>query len=126
MKFRLMVVALYGLGVLGCGSRASSSEPARTQRLCEIREVLQQADRDALVGRVVAVLPDLPFAAVGDIPVERFQRGEPITFIDANRKRLTNGIVRNMSDTRLHVEFDKPPRNGRAPRVGDLAVRFKK
>jgi hypothetical protein len=38
---------------------------------------------------------------------------------------LTNGIVRRITDDTLHVEWVKPGPGGRAPRAGDLAIRFK-
>src|SRR5262249_30230889 len=104
-----------------------SGEPASSARAAEIRQELKAKDPSAIVGVVIAVLPENEgrFAAVGDVPVDEFRIGDAITFIDSNMARVNHGIVRRIADGALHVEYEKPMKTERAPQLGDLAVRFK-
>jgi len=123
VTFALVSTALLS----GCSSNNKpASAPASRETLNMIREQMAAADPNAMVGLVSEVEKSgKPFAAVTDLPTKDFHEGEPLTFIDSNRQYLTNGIVRRITDDTLHVEWVKPGPDGRAPRAGDLAIRFK-
>jgi hypothetical protein len=89
-----------------------------------IKASYEQANPNALVGRVTAVKPDASLAAVGDIAVDRLSVGEPISFIDAQGNTLAIGSVQVISGSQVAVKYDSPV-GSRGPEVGDLAVRVK-
>ena len=99
---------------------AASEETVRM-----IRQSFQQADPDARVGVVLATLPESRLAAVGDVDVKEFHEGDAITFIDTMQRPLVNGRVLEITNSQLNVKYENPGRGERAPREGDLAVRFK-
>lgn len=133
---RLVVAAMATTMLLaGCQSTPKKTEapPADTQMLNMVRQQISASDPGALVGRVIAVEPHgRPFAAVSDVPAEQFHDGDPITFVDSRREVLTHGFVRRVVDNTVHVEWLPPvtvpsgstTASPRAPRVGDLAVRY--
>jgi hypothetical protein len=127
LRLTLMLASMLTLIDCGWGCAAKkSAPPASRETLAAVRQHMAAADPNALVGLVIAVEPGgQPFAAVSDMPAKEFREGEPITFIDSNRKYLTNGFVRRITEDTLHVEWVKPGSDGRAPRAGDLAIRFK-
>lgn len=127
---RYMVAGLISLSIVligGCTTRESRTATDRVDAaiVASARAQLTRADPSAIVGVVMQSLPRERFAAVGDVPVDEFRVGEVVTFIDVEQRQLTHGVVRRITSDTLHVEFEPPPRGGRAPRVGDLAVRFK-
>jgi hypothetical protein len=99
--------------------------PANDDTVRLIRQSFTATDPKAIVGLVIAVLPDQMYAAVGDIDVKDFSEGEAISFIDSNKKFLVNGVVRKVTADALDVQYEAPGPNSRAPKDGDLAVRFK-
>ena len=48
-----------------------------------------------------------------------------MTFIDSNKKFITNGLVKHISANQIAVEYEMPTAMSPAPKLGDLAVRFK-
>jgi hypothetical protein len=129
------IVALSGLlawsivgGLIG-GCQAppkdTAAVPANDDTVRLIRQSFTATDPKAIVGLVIAVLPDQMYAAVGDIDVKDFSEGEAISFIDSNKKFLVNGVVRKVTADALDVQYEAPGPNSRAPKDGDLAVRFK-
>ena len=113
--------------VTGCANQNPEpvSRPATTEEVEQIRQTMRATDPKAVVGIVIATLPDQRFAAVGDVPVMEFRLNEPITFIDARQHPLAHGVIKNITTDALHVKYDPPAKNGRDPQVGDLAIRFK-
>jgi hypothetical protein len=115
-------------GVLGgCQTppKPAPTPPTTEETVRLMRQYFTAADPKAIVGLVTAVLPDEMYAAVGDVDLKDFTEGEAITFIDTNKKFLTNGIVKKVTASALHVQYEAPGPGSRAPQLGDLAVRFK-
>jgi hypothetical protein len=94
-------------------------------RIAQIRQDIRATDPGAVVGVVTHVLSNQNYAAVGDMPLGDLRVGQPMTFIDANRRIITHGVIRRITTTEAHVEFERPIGTARSVRVGDLAVRFK-
>jgi hypothetical protein len=123
----LATACLAGGFLTGCQSppKDTSAPPANEETLRLIRQSFTATDPKAIVGLVIAVLPDQMYAAVGDIDVKDFTEGEVVTFIDSNKNPLENGIIKKVTSDALHVQYEAPGPGSRAPKVGDLAVRFK-
>jgi hypothetical protein len=112
----------------GCADRASRDDftpPLDVAQVNFIRNQIHRTDPAALVGVVTDTLHKQRLVAVGDVPVGDFRVGQVMIFIDARQQRLTSGVVKRITSNRLHVQYEPPPRDGRAPREGDLAVRFR-
>ncbi|HEY8666590.1 MAG TPA: hypothetical protein VIL86_08000 [Tepidisphaeraceae bacterium] len=126
------VVVLAGL-MVGCRHNPPPQKemPAAvsSQTLQSIRESYRQLDPNARVGQVLAVEPSADLAAVGEVDVKDFKEGDSITFLDASQNLIANGtvvrIVTGEGGDWLHVRYEPAARGGRAPAVGDLAVRVK-
>jgi hypothetical protein len=124
---RMVVTLLAGALLAGCQAQPKETvaPPADEQTLTLIRQSFTATDPKAIVGLVIAVLPDQMYAAVGDVDVKDFTEGEVITFIDTNKKPLVNGVVKKVTEDALDVRYEMPAVGSRAPMKGDLAVRFK-
>jgi hypothetical protein len=111
----------------GCQTPAKTTvaPPADDDTLRLARQSFTATDPKAIVGLVIAVLPNQMYAAVGDIDVKDFTEGEVVSFIDSNKKFLVNGVIKKVTDDALDVQYEAPAADSRAPKVGDLAVRFK-
>ena len=120
-------VVIAGLTIAGCASKPakSTSPQASEDTLRLVRQSMTASDPNVLVGLVVAVLPDKKYAAIGDLDMKDFHEGDPVTFIDANKKFITNGLVRHIGPDQIDVEYEMPMATSPAPQKGDLAVRFK-
>jgi len=113
----------------GCASNGDSSKSAMpasaadAQTVQRIRDKYARAYPESRVGVVIAVLKDQPFAAVGDLgSTADFKLNQIVTFVDIHERVLTTGtIVRILPDS-IHVRYDPPKRDGRAPRRGDIMV----
>lgn len=126
---RWVGVAVIGAGFLaGCQARVTEEpvvEPPPPARLPDdARERYQKLYPDAQIGRVIATLPGERLAAVADVPVQQFRRGDALTFIGAEGTLVSGEVVAVVQDT-LHVRYTAPEGERRAPVVGDLAIRFK-
>ncbi len=124
----VILTGVIGWGLLGCdgkSTRRDTTPPADMPLLASIRMDIQRTDPNALVGYVTQTLPKERLAAVGQVPVNQFRIGQVLVFIDVRQNRLTTGMVRRITSDELHVQYQPPPKDGREPRVGDLAVRFK-
>jgi hypothetical protein len=111
----------------GCQApvKNTTAPPADEETLRLVRQSFTASDPTAIVGLVIAVLPDQLYAAVGDVDVKDFNEGDAISFIDSDKKFLVNGVVKKVTSDALHIQYQPPAPNSRAPKVGDLAVRFK-
>jgi hypothetical protein len=111
----------------GCASKAPPPDPiappASPETVQSIRQSFQTQDPSAVVGLVIAVLPDSNLAAVGDVPVDKFQAGQVVTFIDSTQRIIAVGNVVNMTADAVHVKYQPQGDQPRAPREGDLAVK---
>lgn len=123
---RLHHIALAGLIgsalVLGCAHKKSAT--ADQSAIQQIRQNYAQVDPNAKVGLVIAVLPDKALAAIGDIPVADVQVGDTLVLLDAKQQIIGAGKVVAKTQDAIHVSYDVTAK-GRAPEVGDLAVKAK-
>jgi hypothetical protein len=132
MRLLSSLIALSFVGALSisCASKPKDEAPpfiaATPQTAAEIQTRYQAANPDVLVGVVTAVLPDKPWAAIGEIPTSEFEPGDRLTFIDSSEQFLTNGTVETITQQSVIVRFDEPTGGRRAPQKGDLAVSFQR
>jgi hypothetical protein len=123
-----VLIAAHLVAATGCARRAADDAdppPADLKRLAEVRQTIRASDPAAVVGLVTEVLAHRPFAAVSEMPAGELSAGEPITFIDSNRRVIAHGVVRRVLADSVHVEFERPISAFRSVRAGDIAVRFK-
>ena len=120
-----VVAAAFALNGCQTPPKSTTAPPADDETLRLIRQSFTASDPSAIVGLVIAVLPDQMYAAVGDVDVKDFNEGDAVSFIDSNKKFLTNGVVKKITSDALHIQYQPPATGSRAPAVGDLAVRFK-
>ena len=123
----LLTVCAVGGFLTGCQvpPKDGAAPPANEETLRLIRQSFTASDPTAIVGLVIAVLPDQMYAAVGDINVKDFNEGDAVSFVDTNKKFLVNGVVKKITADALDIQYVTPGPGARAPQVGDLAVRFK-
>jgi hypothetical protein len=89
----------------------------------ELRAAFEKARPGSLVGRVANVSPSEQAAEIVDIPTTSFKKGQVVLFIDAQQNALASGTVFNVTDNSVMVYYT-PEEGGRAPVVGDAAVRL--
>ena len=124
----LIAIAAFAGGCNSSGRRGASvnAAPAAAIDAATLQAVRDRYDRaypQSRVGVVIATLRDEPLAAVAEIPRDvEFQPGEIATFIDGRGRVLTTGTVVRVLPDSIHVRFARPPRDGRAPRRGDVAL----
>lgn len=122
------VILITCLGLAACQPKKTSvtrppQPPAPKPATAQTLAALKASDPNALIGRVVYVLPDERLASVRDIPVQQFKEGDIVSFM-GNEGYLTSGQVVRIVDGSLHVKWFTPPPGGRAPIVGDLCGRL--
>jgi hypothetical protein len=124
-----MVTAILG-AVLWAAGCASEPKPAprpvpvaAMDQYTVIKTAYLQANPDARVGRVAAVLPDQARLAVADVPVSDFHRGDILSVVDAKLNPLATGSVVDMDSDMLYLQYTPVAGSSRAPLAGDLAVR---
>ena len=91
----------------------------------EVRADLQKRAPDAIIGRIIAALPEERLVAVGEVNVADFRRGEGVTLYGTEDVTLGHGEVVEILADAVHVRYPPPPQVKRAPTVGDLVVKFK-
>lgn len=106
--------------LVGCKSTREANPDISAAR--QLRQSYTAVDPNAKVGLVIAVLPEKGLAAVGDLPVADFFRGDVLVFVDPAQKIIAAGTVVEKTADALHVKYDLTTPKGRAPQVGDLAV----
>jgi hypothetical protein len=125
----MMLMAMATMWALGgCRAQVATTEPttpADEMSLTRIREAFKRIDPQSQVGPVIAIVPEDRLVAIGDVTVRDFIVGETIIFIDADSNPLVSGTVNNVLGDTVHVRYDPPTADRRAPRVGDLAVKVK-
>ena len=124
------VAAVGVAGVGGCSHHQAPmgppvAAPADAATVADIRRAYKQADPDAVVGLVIATLPDSQLAAVADVPVSEFKAGDVVTFIDSNQATIAVGKVEVVKEDVIHVKYEPRGDAARAPQEGDLAVRVR-
>lgn len=116
---------LASLLVCGCMNKKQPIAPPADEATLQVtREAYTQIDPAAKVGRVIAALADAPLVAVGDVNPAEFQRDEVVVFLDSAQKIIAVGHVVEKTADAVHVNYDVKA-DGRAPVVGDLAVKAK-
>ena len=119
----LTLTTLVGLALLaGCTHKHQGA--IDTTAVQQIRESYTRVDPNAKVGLVVAMLPEKGLAAVGDVPVADFQVGDVLVLMDTKQQIIGAGHVVAKTDDALHISYDVTAK-GRAPQVGDIAVKSK-
>jgi hypothetical protein len=128
---RILAIALSAsLFLTGCASRkkqvADPSYPATANMLSQVRLHAQHADPAARVGLVTDAEPKNRLVAVSDINPADFAVNQNVAFVDSRENALTSGTVVRILSNSIHVRYDPPTRVGaRAPRQGDIMIRFK-
>jgi len=115
--------------IVGCVSKPVPPPPppplppvVTPASLESIRNAYMKANPNDKVGLVTQVLESDLFAAVGEVNSKDFAEGSILTFVDADGGFVAHGVVIKSLESEVHVKFDVA--GGRAPRVGDLAIRF--
>ena len=126
---RWLGVYVIGMGMLaGCQQKTTEQpvivEPPPARLEDNARARYQALYPDAQIGRVIATLPGDRLAAVADVPVGQFNKGDAVTFVGGEGTLVSGEVVAVVQDT-LHVRYANPAAGLRAPVVGDLAIRFK-
>jgi len=130
-KVRLIVVAVMAMWLWGCqtppGAPPAPSPPtgATPEQVQSIRESLRAADPQVQVGVVADVLPMENLAAIQEVEVSLFKAGDIVCFMDGTKAPLVCGQVVRVTDTQVHVKYETPPSDRRAPMKGDVAVAFR-
>lgn len=112
---------------VACGCKpnkptAQAAPAGNEQRIAEVRESLVRQNPNAIVGPVVESLPAERLAAIADVPVEQFRRGDIITFINTKLDVVDTGRVLKITKDQVHVRYDTPGPGQREPKAGDLGV----
>jgi hypothetical protein len=79
---------------------------------------------EALIGRVVAVRPEDRLLAAGDVPAADFKRGDAVVILGGDQEQIATGDVVSIGNNWIHVQYGEAA-GQRAPKLGDLVVRFK-
>ena len=120
----VLSAVLTSLVLCGCNSHKPSAIPADEATLQQFRRPTPRIDPTAKIGRVIAVLPKNALAAVGDIAPADVQIGDVMVFMNTKSQILAVGHVVEKTADAIHLNYDVKA-DGRAPVVGDLAVKAK-
>ena len=125
---RWMLIVALGLLPAGCTRSQKTLAPppppplSSDERLAQIRQTLSRQEPTAIVAPVVETLSNAKLAALGDVGVDQFRRGDIITFIDSEMNVINTGIVTRITNDQVHVRYDPPDAAHREPRPGDVGV----
>lgn len=112
--------------IAGCQQNKKPTTPQPVPVTAETRQRIQRLAPDAVIGQVIAILPEERLIAVGDLPIQDFKPGQVLSFIGGEPEPVGAGVVVSIVRDTLHVRYEPPPPGGRPPAVGDLAIRFRK
>lgn len=118
----VLSAVLTSLVLCGCQSHKPAAIPADEATLQQFRETYTRVDPAAKVGRVIAVLPESALVAVGDVAPADVQIGDVMVFMNTNSQIIAAGHVVEKTADAIHLRYDVKA-DGRAPAVGDLAVK---
>lgn len=116
-----MAVVVGTLVLAGCQSKAKSNPDQQS----EAKQSVEKRLPAAKVGVVSATLPDKGLVAVEQVDLTKFYVGDTLVFTDVNLKIIAAGTVVAKTDKALHVKYDVKE-DGRAPRIGDIAIQPQK
>jgi len=122
-------ICIVALLVMGCKSTTVETRQtvhaATPEQIAQIRAAYRQQNPKVEVGVVLDVLPNENLAAMGDVDVSLFHDGDIVCFVDPTSAPLVCGKVVRITDSQVHVKYENPPADRRAPMVGDLGVAFR-
>jgi hypothetical protein len=119
-SLRWVAVCMLGVVIVGgCSSKPEEAPapPPSAELSDDLVAAYRKKHPDALIGRVMAVLPEHRLVSVGDVPVVDFKIGDAVVFVSSNDQQLTSGDVVNIVKDRVHVRYADPPSGGRPPQV---------
>jgi len=123
----LLLIAL--VQMTGCKTNPPATQPsfvpAGLDDLVRIRASYRQQSPGVEVGMVADVLPAEHLAAIDHVDLTKFHDGDTVCFIDSATAPLVCGKVVRITDTQVHVKYESPTTERRAPVTGDLGVAFK-
>ena len=119
-------VCIVTLLVAGCKSTTVDTKTtvhaATPEQIEQIRAAYRQQNPKVQVGVVIDVLPNENLAAMGEVDVSLFHDGDIVCFVDITSAPLVCGKVVRITDSQVHVKYENPAPDRRAPMVGDLGV----
>ncbi len=111
--------------LVGCApNKAAPAENGRAV-LPSLQARYQRMYPGSRLGLVIAADPQFRLVAVGDLKPSDFRVNQIVTFIDPQENVLTTGTVVRLLPDAIHVKYDVPQPGHRAPRAGDIMIRFK-
>ena len=91
----------------------------------ESKQQLERLAPDALIGNVVAVVPESFLAAVSGILVAQIKVGDVVTFIGGEAAPVDVGVVKAIVNDTLHVSYAEPRSAAARPWLSHMAIRFR-
>jgi hypothetical protein len=129
MKLHQWMCVALTLMVVGCRTQTTTTERTTgaisPEQVAGIRASYKQQNPRVEVGVVMDVLPNENLAAMGDVDVSLFHDGDIVCFVDSTTAPLVCGKVVRVTDTQVHVKYENPAADRRAPMAGDLGVAFR-
>src|SRR3954468_14743478 len=129
MKLQHWMAVLLTLWILGCQTPPPATQPAPREASLEdiqrIRAAYKAQDPAVDVGVVDDVLAAENLASVSEVNVANFKNGDIVCFVDGTTSPLVCGQVVRVTETQVHVKYENPAPDRRAPMKGDLAVAYK-
>jgi hypothetical protein len=126
-RFGLLAVVL-----LACGCATQSAPPPEKiittpraePRYADLKAAYLNANPDARIGRVDAVLAAQSRLAVSDVSVGDFQVGDPLIIVNRDFDIVADATVTDVRNDTLFASYTRPTTGGGgAPAVGDMAIR---
>lgn len=105
--------------VAATGCRHQSAQP---DELAQTKATFEQRLPGAKVGVVSETLPSSNLVAIQQVDLTQYYVGDTLVLMDENLKIIGAGTVVAKTNDALHVKYDVSEK-GRAPKVGDIAVK---
>jgi hypothetical protein len=112
----LLAAVVASVLVTGCKSKQTPASIDQT------RASFARLAPESQVGVVSAVLPERGLLAVGEVDVAKYNVGDTFVLLTPEKKIIGAGHVVAKTNDSLHLSYDVNE-GGRAPRVGDIAVK---
>jgi hypothetical protein len=128
MKLHHCIVLVMLAGLIGCQAQMAIKPPAPTaatpEQVAAIRESFRSQNPKVQVGVIADVLAEKNLAAVEEVDLAAFHEGDTVCFFDRNMDPVVCGKVVHLTDSQVHVQYEKPQAGRREPMKGDIAVAF--